>query len=74
MPQAGLEAEGCRPKFSVFKTLALLALIPALAFNISGAEVPISLSRLTGLLWQAMVPVMLIALGGANGRNRKNKY
>ena len=38
-------------------------MIPALAFNISGAEVPISLSRLTGLLGQAMIPVMLIALG-----------
>ena len=65
---------GLQSIFSVFKTPALLTLIPPLAFNISGAEVPIYLSRLTGLLWQAMVPVMLIALGGANGRNRKNKY
>ena len=54
---------GLQAIFSVFKTPALLALIPALAFNISGAEVPISLSRLTGLLGQAMIPVMLIALG-----------
>ena len=38
-------------------------MIPALAFNISGAEVPISLSRLTGLLGQAVITVMLIALG-----------
>ena len=57
--------------FCFFKTPALFALIPALAFNISGAEVPIYLSRLTGMLGQAMVPVMLIALGDANGRNRK---
>ena len=53
--------------FSVFKTPALLALIPALAFNISGAEVPISLSRLTGILGQAMSPVILIALGEQMG-------
>ena len=34
---------GLQAIFSVFKTPTLLALIPALAFNISGVEVPISL-------------------------------
>ena len=49
--------------FSVFKTPALLALIPAMAFNLSDVEVPIFLSRLSGLLGQAMIPVMLVTLG-----------
>jgi len=49
--------------FSVFKTPALIALIPALVFNIFDIEVPIFLSRICGLLGQAMIPVMLITLG-----------
>ena len=49
--------------FSVFKTPALLALIPALAFNLSEVEVPAFLSRMSGLLGQAMIPAMLITLG-----------
>ena len=49
--------------FSVFKTPAILALVPALIFNISGISVPIFLSRLSGLLGQAMIPVMLVTLG-----------
>ena len=49
--------------FSVFKTPALLALVPALILNISGIEVPTFLSRLSGLLGQAMIPVMLFTLG-----------
>ena len=49
--------------FSVFKTSALLAFIPAMAFNMSDVEVPIFLTRLSGLLGQAMIPVMLITLG-----------
>ena len=49
--------------FSVFKSPALLALIPALAFNLSEVEVPAFLSRMSGLLGQAMIPVMLIKLG-----------
>lgn len=54
---------GMTAVFSVFKTPALLALIPALTFNLSGIEVPIFLSRLSGLLGQAMIPVMLVTLG-----------
>ena len=49
--------------FSVFRTPALIALIPALVFNIFNIEVPIPLSRISGLLGQAMIPVMLITLG-----------
>ena len=48
---------------SVFKTWALLALIPALVFNLSEVEVPIYLSPVNGLLGEAMIRVMLVALG-----------
>ena len=54
---------GMQAVFSVFKTPALLALIPAMALNLSDVEVPIFLSRLSGLLGQAMIPVMLVTLG-----------
>ena len=54
---------GVTAVFSVFKTPALIALIPALFFNITDVEVPIFLSRLSGLLGQAMIPVMLFTLG-----------
>jgi len=64
---------GVAAVFSVFKTPALLALIPALVYNISGVEVPIFLSRLTGLLGQAMIPVMLITLGVQMGEIVKIK-
>ena len=49
--------------FSFFKTPALLALIPALAFNLSEVGVPAFLSSMSGLLVQAMIPVMLITPG-----------
>ena len=54
---------GMAAVFSVFKTPALLALVPALILNISGIGVPTVLSRLSGLLGQAMIPVMLFTLG-----------
>ncbi len=54
---------GVTAVFSVFKTPALIALIPALVFNITDLEVPIFLTRLSGLLGEAMIPVMLITLG-----------
>ena len=59
--------------FSVFITPALIAQIPALVFNITDVEVPIFLSRLSGLLGQAMIPVMLITLGVQMGGDSKNK-
>jgi len=64
---------GVTAVFSVFKTPALIALIPALVFNITDAEVPIFLSRLSGLLGQAMIPVMLITLGVQMGEIPKIK-
>ena len=54
---------GMAAVFSVFKTPALLALVPALILNISAIGVPTVLSRLSGLLGQAMIPVMLFTLG-----------
>jgi malate permease and related proteins len=48
---------------SVFKTPAIVVLIPALFFPISGTEIPLMLSRIMELLSGAMIPVMLIAMG-----------
>ncbi len=48
---------------AVFRTPALLAILPALAFQWTGAPVPAFLSRMTGLLGQAMIPTMLVTLG-----------
>ena len=62
---------GVTAVFSVIKTPALIALIPALVFNITDVEVPIFLSRLSGLLGQAMIPVMLITLGVQMGEITK---
>ena len=64
---------GVTAVFSVFKTPALIALIPALVFNIADVEVPIFLSRLSGLLGQAMIPVMLVTLGVQMGEIPKIK-
>jgi len=64
---------GVTAVFSVFKTPALIALIPSLFFNITDVEVPIFLSRLSGLLGQAMIPVMLITLGVQMGETPKIK-
>ena len=64
---------GVTAVFSVFKTPALIALIPALVFNITDVEVPIFLSRLSGLLGQAMIPVMLISIGVQMGEIPKIK-
>ncbi len=47
----------------VFKTPALIAAVPAIFINWSGIGVPLMVERVTGLLGQAMVPVMLLALG-----------
>jgi predicted permease len=48
---------------AVFRTPALLAVPPALAFNALHWSVPLALSRPLALLAGAMVPVMLVALG-----------
>lgn len=49
--------------FEVLKTPALLAAVPAVIINWVDLPVPIMISRIVGLLGQAMVPVMLVALG-----------
>lgn len=48
---------------SVIKTPAVVAVIPALFFNWTNLAVPLMVSRVTGLLGNAMIPVMLVALG-----------
>ena len=48
---------------AVFKTPALLALVPALIVNWFDWPLPLVLTRIIGLLAGAMIPVMLIALG-----------
>jgi len=48
---------------SVFKTPAIIVLIPALFFPVTNIEIPLMLSRIMELLSGAMIPVMLIAMG-----------
>jgi predicted permease len=48
---------------SVFKTPSLLAVVPAALFSTTNFEVPLFFSRITGLLADAMIPVMLVTLG-----------
>jgi malate permease and related proteins len=45
------------------RTPALWAVVPALAVSGSGITVPLMVSRMLGLLGDAMIPVMLFALG-----------
>ena len=54
---------GLSAVLSVFKTPALIAMVPALFFYGTDIEVPLFLSRITGLLGRAMIPVMLVTLG-----------
>jgi len=49
--------------WGVLKTPALWAVAPALAVSQGGLAVPLMLSRMIGLLAEAMIPVMLFALG-----------
>lgn len=49
--------------FSVFKTPALLAVLPALFFPSTDIDVPLFLARMTSLLGGAMIPTMLVGLG-----------
>lgn len=48
---------------TVFKTPALIALLPAGLFAATSMEVPLTVSRMTGLLGNAMIPTMLLTLG-----------
>jgi predicted permease len=47
----------------VVKTPALLAMVPAILLNVADVQPPLMVTRVTGLLGAAMVPVMLVALG-----------
>ena len=49
--------------WSIFKTPALWAAIPAFMISGSGVELPLVLSRIVGLLAGAMIPAMLMTLG-----------
>ncbi len=49
--------------WGVLKTPALWAVIPALAVSQGSVEVPLMLTRMIGLLADAMIPVMLFSLG-----------
>ncbi len=48
---------------AVLKTPAIIAILPAVLINWSGIELPLMVTRITGLLSVAMIPTMLIALG-----------
>jgi len=48
---------------SVLKTPSLIAFVPAAFFSVTNVEMPLFLSRIMGLLADAMIPVMLVTLG-----------
>ena len=54
---------GLAAVLSVFKTPALIAMVPAMLFYGTDFDPPLFLSRITGLLGRAMIPVMLVTLG-----------
>lgn len=61
---AGWARDGSRGAlWGVLKTPALWATLPALAVSGGEISVPLMLSRMIGLLADAMIPVMLFALG-----------
>jgi hypothetical protein len=47
----------------VLKTPALLALVPAVALNAADVAVPLVLTRIIGVLADAMIPIMILSLG-----------
>lgn len=57
------KGSGRRAMLEVFKTPALLALVPALLINGIDFTPPLMVSRITTLLGAAMVPTMLVTLG-----------
>ncbi len=48
---------------AVFKTPALLALLPIVFLETTHSETPLFITRIMGLLGSAMIPVMLLTLG-----------
>ena len=59
LPQGG----GLKATLAVFKTPALIALVPALLVNIYDVQPPLFLDRIIGLLAAATIPTMLVTLG-----------
>lgn len=51
------------PVLAVFKTPALIALVPALLFNWFDVQPPLFITRIVTLLGGAMIPTMLVTLG-----------
>lgn len=49
--------------WQVLKTPALLAMVPAVIVSSTDLQVPLMVQRMVGLLAEAMIPVMLFALG-----------
>ncbi len=54
---------GVGAAWAVFKTPALIALVPSLLVNWSGVDLPAFVERSTSLLAGAMIPTMLVTLG-----------
>lgn len=57
------KGSGLTAVLSVFKTPALLAMIPAIFYCATDLTPPLFISRITGLLGKAMIPIMLLTLG-----------
>ncbi|MDJ0755548.1 MAG: AEC family transporter [Ardenticatenaceae bacterium] len=60
---SGQQGGRLRGIIEVFKTPALIAVVPALLVNLFSWPVPLMVERITGLLGAAMVPIMLLTLG-----------
>jgi predicted permease len=65
---------GLSAVLSVFKTPALIAMVPSLFFYGTDVEPPLFLVRITGLLGRAMIPVMLLTLGVQLSEIKKIKF
>ena len=48
---------------AVLRTPAIVAVAPALLVNLADATLPLAITRMTGLLGAAMIPIMLVTLG-----------
>jgi len=48
---------------SIFKSPAVIVLVPAVFFAVTGIPIPVVVDRVTGLLGNAMIPTMLLVLG-----------
>lgn len=65
---------GLSAVLSVFKTPALIAMVPSMLFYGTDVEPPLFLARITELLGRAMIPVMLLTLGVQLSEIKKIKF